>query len=121
MSTFKETNSLKERLRLYIECKKLYSTKVPVVVEPGKGETRLNRLDSFKYGASVALYTTMVYLADYIRNELNHSGTLFFLVGGENIPVTSSSTIEQLRDQYKDKDDGFLYINYYGVTSDNLI
>ena len=120
MSIFKETTSLEDRRKQVEKFKKEYPTEVPVVVEPGKGETRLNRLDNYKDGAVSATYTTMLHLATNIRRELNHSGTLFFLVGGENIPVTSSSTIGQLHDQYKDKDDGFLYISYYGVTSDNL-
>ena len=117
MSTYKETNSLKKRCKQATRCKE---DKIPVVVEPGKGETRLNRLDNFKDGAAVPRYWTMVHLAAKIRSELNHSGTLFFLVGGENIPVASSSTFGYLHEEYKDKDDGFLYINYYGITSDNL-
>ena len=119
MSTFKETNSLEDRRKQMEKCKELHPTKIPVVIEPGKGETHLNGLDNFKDGVAFPLHTTLEDLAAWIRNELNHSGTLLFLVGGENIPGTSSP-FGQLHDLYKDED-GFLYISYYGVTLNNLL
>ena len=96
--------------------KKKYPTKVPVFVEPGKGETR-----RFAVGFPVSPNSKMVDIADKIRSKLDQFlGRFFFLVGAKNIPVTSSSTVGQLHEQYKDEEDGFLYFKYYGITLDKI-
>ena len=127
MLTFKETNSFQKRLRMVENCKLKHSEKIPVVIELGKGETRLNPPDSsgkvfsgLENYATAPRSWTMVDLAAAIRSELKDDKTLFFLVGGKNIPLTASSTFEQLHEQYKDEEDGFLYVNYYGVTVNDL-
>ena len=115
MPTYKETHSLEYRRKHMEKCKELHPTKIPVIIEPGKEETLY-----FTVGYSVPRNWTMVNLATIFRNkfQIKQSVLLFFLVGGEYIPGTSS-TVGQLHEQYKDED-GFLYVKYYAVTSDNL-
>ena len=117
MLTHKETHSLEDRRKQVEKWKEEHPTKIPIIIEPGEVKS------PFAWGFPVSPNSTMVHIARKFRSkfQLNENVKLFFLVGGEDTPVTSSSTIGELHQQYKDKDDGFLYINYYGVTSDNLI
>ena len=118
MLTYKETHSLEDRRKQVEKCKADNTSQIRVAVVAGKGETRLE----FKAGFTIPRNWTMVDLAKKFRKtlNLNQSENLFFLVGGEKILVTSSSTIGELHQEYKDKDDDVLYINYYGIPSDKL-
>ena len=56
-----------------------------------------------------------------IKNKLGLAkNENLLLMGDETALLSENSSVDQVFQQYRD-DDGFLYINYYLITKDNLI
>ena len=109
MSSFKKAKTFEDRQSLANKHRKEHPEKVPVIVEPGKGEKRFVKHDKMLVPGD----STMAVLTNNIRLELQllPNEALFFMVDGDKMAVLSS-TVEEVYQQYKDAD-GHLYVNYY--------
>lgn len=107
---FKERRSFEMRQRDVMEIKKKHPNKVPLVIERGKSERSLRRMDKTKF--LVPEEITISQLLAILRKRIDVSDSqAFFLVINNKSLASGNTTLGEVYRQEKDTD-GFLYIAY---------
>ena len=108
--SFKDRNSLTERISAADSIKSKFPNKVPVIVEKFKKEKSLQSIDKVKYLVPSEL--TVAQLASIVRNRLRLCQTdSFFLFSESGTTLSMSRTVSELYTTMQDQD-GFLYVQY---------
>ena len=105
----KDKNTLEYRLEESSKITKKYPDKIPVIIEKSDMCTTLDDIDRNKYLVPYDLVIgQLVYI---VKKRINIDPTeAIFLFCNNNI-ITSSTTVGELYNNYKNSD-GFLYIEY---------
>ena len=108
---FKKDNpNTAARLAESSKIKEKYPDRIPIICEKTKDST-LKEIDKTKYLVPKDLTLSQF---SYIVNkklDLEKTAALFLLINGTN-SVTGDTTVAQIYEEHKDKEDGFLYIAY---------
>lgn len=110
--TFKKDTPFEDRRELYERISKKYPERVPIVVETNSTGTAANKLTLNKQKFLVPESTTMGSFLHELRQHTNvgPEEAVFLFCGENSALVPTSSTLDQVYNQYKSTD-GFLYIS----------
>jgi GABA(A) receptor-associated protein len=113
-SGFKAQYSLEERKAQYNRVVESHPSKIPVIVERASHST-IADIDKSKYLAPPDLTVSQFICLIRKRIKLSSDQALFIYINGR-IP-TNSALFSTIYEEYKDKDDGFLYVVYTGEST----
>ena len=88
-----------------------YPERVPVICEKDPKQKKLATVDKTKYLVPIDLSVSQFSYIIRKKLEMEKNSSLFLLVAGKH-SITGDSLMSEIYDQYKDADDGFLYISY---------
>jgi hypothetical protein len=114
MKSFRETFTLEQRVR---ECSRLGEKhglcSIGVVAEPVRGGGGAGAAFPAYVKILVQRTSTWGTVISGIRQRLNlQSGDAIFLYVGKGVLVPCSTAVATVYDQYADKEDGFLYVQF---------
>lgn len=113
---FRTTHTFEERLQESNRITQKYPERIPIICEKAKN-SNVTDLDKSKYLVPCDLTIGQFMFVIRKRMKLSSEQAIFLFVNN-SIPSTSSS-VSQIYDSYKD-DDGFLYITYSGENTFGL-
>lgn len=114
-SSFRNSHTLEERVKLFEKVRASFPDRVPLIVERSpKCAADFPVLSRSKFLVPVDV-TFQKFIAD-VKNhiELPPAASLFLIISGVNIVPGPNYLVKHLYDKYK-SDDGFLYIEYSGM------
>jgi GABA(A) receptor-associated protein len=113
--TFKIQHSLEERQAEFAKITGRYPDRIPIICERAPNDTDSPLLQKVKYLFAKDQEPTFTTIIMTIRKQmgdaLSADKALFFMMDGNIIPPTNA-LVRDLYEQYKSKEDGFLYITY---------
>ena len=116
MNTFKQTISLKERQEKSTKLLNTYfPDKIPVIIQKYKNNENLPDIKHIKF--LVPNYMTHNQLLLIIRNKMKITldpSIALYLISENGKMVTGSVTIGDIYEEFKNKEDNFLYFFYCG-------
>jgi GABA(A) receptor-associated protein len=108
---FKVSNPEVETRRLEAaKIREKYPDRLPVICEKDP-KSKLNEVDKTKYLVPHDLTISQFSYIIRKRLEMSKDSALFLLVAGKH-SITGDTSMNEIYETYKDKDDGFLYIAY---------
>jgi GABA(A) receptor-associated protein len=110
---FKQQNPDSSKRRAEsLKIKEKYPDRIPIICEKDP-KSKLIDIDKNKYLVPVDLTVSQFSFIIRKRLSLDKSSALFLLVNGKS-SITGDSSLNEIYEKYKDKEDGFLYISYTG-------
>ena len=106
------SKTLDDRKRMSNVILTSYPNSVPIIITRSNGHQELPDIDKIKFILTKdnSFSAVIQVVRKYV--EFNKNLAIFLFVAGQHIP-SSTSTIAQIYEQYKNED-GFLYITYNG-------
>jgi len=108
----KENPDTVKRLMESSKIREKYPDRIPVICEKDP-KSKIGSIDKTKYLVPADLTITQFSYIIRKKLELEKSKALFLLVSGKHSP-TGESVMSDVYSQFKDSEDGFLYITYTG-------
>lgn len=108
---FKEQNpDVSKRRAESQKIKEKYPDRIPIICEKDP-KSKMKEVDKTKYLVPMDLTVSQFSFIIRKRLELSKEAALFLLVAGKH-SITGDSSMEEIYEKHKDKEDGFLYVVY---------